>query len=260
MVDKISPHFLAECSLAAYNSKNGVKEWLESGGWHLEEFVDIKDTECFIASKEKYAVIAFRGTEPSHVHDVMSDVKYSKRAWVYGKVHSGFDDALEKVWGVVASICSHLIHKRQARLFLTGHSLGASLATLGAARFSVLRMNPSLVTFGSPRVSNGAFASYMDLAVPNYRRYVNNNDIVTRMPLPKTKWIQKFVPFAWALPVGFRHCGKLRYITSDGKIVKKPSVKQLCIDRLKGRWFAGKHFLTDGSRDHDIKKYVRLLA
>ena len=258
----VTPHFLAECSAIAYDGEAEIAAWLKARGWKLERFISRNDTEVFVATSEseKAAVIAFRGTEPTHIVDIMSDVQASKRYWVHGKVHGGFFKALGWVKSELFDLCDEL-RQRDLKLFLTGHSLGAALATLLAAQrglngwpFPAIR----LTTFGSPRVGNAAFARFVDTVV-EHDRYVNNNDIVTRLPLP-AKWLAKFVPFGWLLPAGYKHSGRLRYITATGDIIDNPSKWRLFVDRLKGRWFAGRHFLSDGSRDHSVQNYVELLA
>jgi len=96
-----------------------------------------------------------------------------------GRVHSGFSASLSTILAQV----EHWLHKTApAHLVLTGHSLGAALATLLAARLAGQGCSIELVTFGSPRVGDEALvASLRPLAV---RRYVNCTDTVTQLPPP----------------------------------------------------------------------------
>ena len=254
----VAPLFLAECSEVAYAVEEEIASWLKGRGWKLERFISRNDTEVFVATKGKDAVIAFRGTEPTHIVDIMADANAKKQDWVFGRIHSGFAKALGYVWKDVYDICDEL-HTQGVKLFVTGHSLGAALAVLLAARFAFADMPVELTTFGCPRVGDGRFAAYVNEAVPGHERWVNNSDVVTRLPL-SANWITNAVPFGWLLPAGFKHSGRLRYITASGDIIDEPSKWRLSVDRLKGRWFAGRHFLTDGSRDHSVQNYVDLLA
>src|SRR5262249_54451343 len=103
-------------------------------------------------------------------------------------------------------------------VWLTGHSLGAALATLAAARWAAGHRVQGLYTFGSPRVGNAAFAA--TVPGPCYR-FVNNNDVVTRLPPP-------------GLFAGYRHVGVLKYIRTDGVIVEDPAPEGVARDRLAG--------------------------
>ena len=85
------------------------------------------------------------------------------------------------------------------KIWITGHSLGAALATLAADRYRNVK---GLYTYGSPRVGDKDFKKNFRM---NTYRFVNNNDIVTKVP-----------------PAGmYRHVGELRHIDGDGVIRDK---------------------------------------
>jgi alpha-beta hydrolase superfamily lysophospholipase len=91
------------------------------------------------------------------------------------------------VWGEI----SNELKTFDGPIFYTGHSLGAALATLAAAR----RAPKALYTFGSPRVGNAAFIASLG-NIPIYR-VVDDRDLVATVP-----------PEA----LGFRHAGVLRLL------------------------------------------------
>jgi hypothetical protein len=62
---------------------------------------------------------------------------------------------------------------------ITGHSLGAALATLAA----IVVKPAKLITFGSPRVGNEALCGLLDGV--EVRRFVNCCDLITRIPPPR---------------------------------------------------------------------------
>ena len=68
------------------------------------------------------------------------------------------------------------LHQNGCPLWISGHSLGAALATLTADRFPKVR---SLYTFGSPRVGDREFAENFTVEA---HRFVNGNDIISRLP------------------------------------------------------------------------------
>jgi len=104
-------------------------------------------------------------------------------------------EALEEVW---SDLLPHLtqLDGKGCKLWVTGHSLGAALATLCAGRYNNVQ---GVYTFGSPRVGNDGFKEKLDA---NIYRVVNNDDIVARVPPPGT----------------YVHVGELKFIDSDGII------------------------------------------
>jgi predicted lipase len=70
------------------------------------------------------------------------------------------------------------------RLIVTGHSLGAALATLAALdlKANFPQLNIILYNFGSPRVGNTDFASYYQSKIGTSWRITNNRDIVPHYP------------------------------------------------------------------------------
>lgn len=277
----VSPALLAEFAAAAYWSEDEISEWLAAHGWRLHTFLSRGDTECFVAVRSvplfesiqgnpheasrfsrginstlrSPAIVAFRGTEPDKLRDWITDVNARQMRWAFGRVHAGFfrsvDNVLEELWPIVIDLAAagHALH-------LTGHSKGAAEATVAAARLCAANVPVAgLCTFGSPRVGDARFAAWMDASLPfAIRRFVHNNDLVARLPLP-AKWVSRFVPFGWLLPAGFRHCGRLHYVMADGTIVIDPPLSQLCTDRVHGRWLAGRHWWCDGLRDHAMEGY-----
>ena len=146
--------------------------------------------------KTNLAVLAFRGTNNSDPTDIMNDLNAVPRPWPSGgNVSSGFADALMVLWNqeglekAVQAIKGY-------DLLITGHSLGAAMATLAAS----LVTTKSLYTFGSPRVGDDSFVKKFD-GVDN-RRYVDCCDLVARVP-----------PEGF---LGYTHIpGQIHYIGSD---------------------------------------------
>lgn len=176
-------------------------EKLEGGGFKMvAEFNDPKtDTQAFLVSNDEYAILAFRGTEVTKRVDIATDAKAIKVSVIEGRVHGGFLsaynsireeilEALKKVW--------------KLPLYITGHSLGAALATVATNYLEneVIDGAPlrdriaACYTFGSPRVGNDQYDK--DFKSPIYR-IVNTTDIVTVVPL---------------LVMGYLHIGDVRFL------------------------------------------------
>ena len=149
----------------------------------------------------RVTVIAFRGTEPNEG----SDLGFDLRAWPLtlpggGRVHRGFFDA----FAAVQRDALAAIQNASGRLLITGHSLGAAMATICAAVAPVeKRAGMLLCTFGSPRIGDDAFAA--SLAGVTHLRHAGAIDVVSRVPP--------------VLPVlRYHHHGIFRCIDRDGAV------------------------------------------
>ena len=130
--------------------------------------------------------VAWQGAEES-----VSDTSKVEKAYV----HQGFQILFDRIWPLLEP----LLRDQPRPLFITGHSLGAALALMSAAR-----MRPEvLYTFGSPRVGNPAFTAGVS-GFPHYR-VVHHCDIVTLLPHA----VETFAPY------DFRHHGELVHLRSD---------------------------------------------
>ena len=123
-----------------------------------------------------YADLAFRGTEQV-LKDLLIDLELGKFTVAGTKmnVHDDFEKALASVWGDIETELNKL--PANCPVFYTGHSLGAALATLAAAK----RPPKALYTFGSPQVGNQAFVNSLPNIIPIHR-VVDDQDVVTTLP------------------------------------------------------------------------------
>lgn len=174
----------AEFSRLAYADESTVRAALARVGFAATGFfggesagarLTQRGTQGFVARHAGLGltVVAFRGTESDKFEDLVSDLSTLPVAHPGGgRVHRGFWRAYEPIRERLAA----LVAPRDATLLITGHSLGAALATLAAADLTPAK----LVTFGSPRVGDAAFAARLAGLV--IRRYVGCCDVVTRVP------------------------------------------------------------------------------
>jgi triacylglycerol lipase len=117
------------------------------------------------------------------------------------------------------------------------------MATILASRCQDDIMLPEvreLYTYGSPRVGNAAFCCSLSVT---HSRWVNNNDVVTRVPL----WI-----------MGYRHDGNEQYISSCGK---QRSIRGLsrAWDRIRGIGLGLAAGRFDSISDHSMPGYVNAI-
>ena len=137
-------------------------------------------------------MVSFRGTMDSSIKNWIVDFLFPKTTIWKGKnesiaVHSGFYDAYSRVADQVRSNVSALVAAYPTySIGVTGHSLGAALATLAAVDLVeesiVPRSKMTVYHFGSPRVGNDGFASFYKDLVPHTFRLVNERDIVPSLP------------------------------------------------------------------------------
>ena len=205
--DMVNAWWLIEAATLVYADKEfATEKFKQNAGFQDVEYFDSEATQYYVASNEKFAIVAFRGSEArlregdSSVGyifaDWMANFNFAPEPWEQGgNVHRGFKGALDEVWDDLEDHISNL-QKNNRKIWMTGHSLGAALATLAAHRYGNVQ---GLYTYGSPRVGDRNFKDDFNV---NAYRFVNNSDIVTKVP-----------PAAMYL-----HVGELKYIDSDGTI------------------------------------------
>lgn len=246
-------------SRLAYQDGAEIKRVTGELGLNTCQFMEDKrtDTQVFCAIDRDVMVISFRGT--TTIKDWLTDASMRRTEFTlsqknhtgtaflshedvptfnYGMVHRGFKNALAAVWDQIRSFLNRY-HINQ-RIFITGHSLGAALGTLLAARLEFYGYNMcALYTFGSPRVGNRVFARVFNERVRHYR-FQNNNDTVTRVPLP----------------FRYKHTGFRYYFNARGEFVTIGLIGIL-LDRLLGRCLSLRTIFkgTDGIKDHFMTSY-----
>jgi triacylglycerol lipase len=154
------------------------------------------------------------------------------------KVHQGFQRALDEVWQDLLDALKPL-HSPSRTLWMTGHSLGAALATLAAERYKNVQ---GLYTFGSPRVGDSRFR--VQFPAKGYR-LVHNNDIVTELPLPG---IYFHVGELWYIDSQgeLHHDSKFMEMFSDGVRAEARNIKQAFENAPSGEF----QFVPGGIKDH----------
>ncbi len=165
---------------------------LRNAGFPIAEtigdcFVDNASTaRGFFAGNDEFAILAFRGTEKDNLRDAGADLELSPdfKDLLHGTfIHAGFQRYFDSVSVNVASLIrEYRKDHRTQEICITGHSLGAALATLAFRQLA----DPisSLYTFGCPRVGNHTFCSELTKAGnrQGIYRFVDNEDVVTHVP------------------------------------------------------------------------------
>jgi hypothetical protein len=171
---------------------------LKNGGFSLIQIFNSveTDTQAFLAASGDFAVLAFRGTEVKKKKDVLTDLRATQISAIEGGVHRGFQAAYDSVKDEIEKSLATLDEKLP--IYITGHSLGAALATVATQDLDqgdkFRERIAACYTFGSPRVGNTKYDRAFK--APIYRM-VNTTDIVTVIPL---------------LTMGYVHIGDIRYL------------------------------------------------
>jgi triacylglycerol lipase len=236
-------YLLAEAAKLAYQPLQVVENVVKNE-WTMPNvrFIDQQETQCFVAGDDQKIIISFRGTEPSKIQDLMSDIKLRFTDHPIVKVHRGFLKAIDHAWDDVFKTVQEFQTQEQT-VWFTGHSLGAALATLGVAKMYDKQPVQGLYTFGQPRTGDTEFAEKFDLKYKSSSfRFVHNNDIVTRVPLST---------------MGYKHIGTFLYFDAAKTLHKDIHWWNEFKDRVKGSIEdLGKPGI-DGIKDHDMDAYIK---
>jgi predicted lipase len=146
----------------------------------------------FIARSDTDVVVAIRGTQGffEWLKDVFFvlvpfpflDAGRTEQGFTdfYSSFHTGPDNLQPRV---VDALRELLADGSIQSLRITGHSLGAALATLLAIDVAGNKViSPRVYTFASPRVGDKVFAGTYDGFVPDSWRIANLHDIVPHLP------------------------------------------------------------------------------
>jgi len=227
----------AELSMISYLCEEEAIIAVEPLNFYAVHFYERDGAQAYSFISDTDHVIACRGTEPNQWNDVKADINAQTAvAETIGRVHRGFKKEVDDLWPILEKT---LLNNTKS-LWFSGHSLGGAMATICAGRclLSHISSNPKQVyTYGSPRVGNKPYVNHAKL---DYYRWVNNNDLVTR------------VPPVW---FGYHHSGQEMYLDANGKI-RKLTPFQRGKDRSRGFLKGLRAGEFDYFSDHKIDRYV----
>lgn len=224
-------------------------------GWGFNEchFIQKDRTECLIARIENLVLIVFRGTQG--LRDWLSNLDLLPMKLPMGRVHRGFHEQFATVQASIEAI----VHAdSNTEIMLAGHSLGGAIATIAAAKWNKTYRIKALYTFGQPAVGNDVFADSMgNNYQSNYYRFVNDADVVARVP------------------PGYTHAGQLYHFNSKGILTVAASESGFVLTESTSKTLSLEEFLAlqenlrDAQRqeafgtwisDHSIKLYIQRIA
>ncbi len=226
----------AELSRLAYASPEAVDKIVYEAGLDQCVFIARDGAEAYVFGNRFDCMIVCRGTEPNQWNDIKADANAWTVVSEVGRVHSGFHSEVNELWPLL----EQQIKENQRPMWFAGHSLGGAMAAVCAVRckISPIPSNPQAIfSYGAPRVGDRSYTSF--LKVKHYR-WVNNNDIVPRVP---PRWL------------GYRHMGQEIYINRRGRISNLRSWFRVR-DRFWGLLASLRLWKLDYFSDHSMVEYI----
>ena len=179
MAEQLAYYGLPECTVREFQVRNGA--------------MLVVAAAYLVRSKDgSVGMLAFRGTLPDDFVNWLADANTNSTNFQFGTVHTGFYENLQPLWGEIAEAIDDARKGNSEtgplkNLYITGHSLGAAMAVIAAARiFSVdffewQSLVRGVYTFGQPSVGDRTFAKHCESLFPLYR-HVYRYDVVPHMP------------------------------------------------------------------------------
>lgn len=206
----------AICSMGAYSDDDGylMRSALTSRGWVIEKISrknNRADAKAYLVSKGDVKILTIAGTETLKDYEV--DFRFGRVALDKKSlplfdddknsgdkifVHRGFRDYADVVLGdgLAERLTTSLEQNPNETLYLTGHSLGGSVATVAAIRLAemgVAKNRVKVISFGAMAVgSRGLAENYADKI--DLTRVVMKGDV-----LKKSLRVLGYVQFGEAL-------------------------------------------------------------
>lgn len=191
----------AVCSLGAYSGDESflLRSMLAARGWQIEKLSkknNLADAKAYLATKGNVKILAVAGTES--LKDVEVDFRAGrvplddgipldekdKQASKKLFVHRGFRDYADSVLsdGLLERLKTSLAENPNAKLYLTGHSLGGSVAIVMGLRLAdagVDKNQFAVITFGSMAIGSHALAKNYEDKV-DVTRVVMKGDVIKK--------------------------------------------------------------------------------
>jgi len=246
---------LAYLSELAYENEADVRAdapLMEELTW-----LEAKGMQGFLLQQPGRRVLCFRGTQPTCLEDVWADLdaklmRFNSDAMVHAGFNHAYDDLDEQTRDALGDPVGAL------PLYVTGHSLGAAMGVVCAARISQKYDITAIHPFGCPRVFDKWGKRLYEHILPGKTtRHVRCCDVVTRIPSQWPDAIVSRIPFVgYFSSGGYRHVGPFIYYDHVGLAHRDTNLVFRERDRLRGRRDHFGTLGTAGIAHHAVNGYV----
>jgi len=164
---------------------------------HVKQVVNVRQHISvyygFLLTSPKLNLLMFRGTQRQlewleNILAIQENYVHPANGTVMGKVHSGIYDFYQTHLAQSVKEVVQSLDPKQP-LIISGHSLGAALATFAALDLALalpnFQPNIQVYTYAGPRLGNKAFVEAHSQLLPNHYRITNLADMIPMLPLSK---------------------------------------------------------------------------
>ena len=198
---------------------------------------EIAGLQALVVANDETMFIAFQGSK--EFMDWLANFYFVQRdgqQGVSGRVHQGFALALDSEWGSILDTVQEFSRPGQ-KVWTSGHSMGAALATITAARLLEQGFDVGpLYTHASPRVGDAVFADqlYSGLGEQHYRM-VHGLDLIPHLPPAgdSADVAANFIPLGitgfgepYLRDLGYTHAGSLYRMEMDASVTHFPGLQE----------------------------------
>ncbi|MCJ1392727.1 hypothetical protein MMC18_005598 [Xylographa bjoerkii] len=158
----------------------------------MMEFEDTKSTDDtgFVAidDKNRMVIVAFRGSDSWTNWVVNLEMIRVATGWCDDcNVHDGYWKSWHEIKDRIVPLLEKAVEEHpEYRIIITGHSLGAAIATIAAAEVRMIGPHfmkfTELYSYGSPRVGNRPLAAFLSTHSKLSYRITAADDPIPRMP------------------------------------------------------------------------------
>ncbi len=185
-----SAYMMLNATDLSYLNEKESSEALESWGFanydHIRENNKKKPSNGFVAESDEFTLVVLRGT--ANIGDGLMDIFFApiepKDEAFEGKYHRGFLRIYKKRIIAIKEILNRLNISKDKKMIVSGHSMGAAVASLVAHKLYSEGYNVhSIYALSMPRVGNAEANDF--LAKDDYLKYQfsHKKDFVSHLPM-----------------------------------------------------------------------------